>query len=187
MTEIWIEVMFNDAPTGRFISNFGNMIDSSGVPCRLYDNGAGYMAYMVARHTNSNGKLQPKLEYAHRLVAKYFIPNPFNLPQVNHKDCDKSNNHIDNLEWISRRANIDHAHAAGRMQKRYDVGAVKVLTIAEVIECYTRVRLNGEGVAVVARSMGKPRTTISSILNKRSRVDITDKLDEEFADKRMAA
>ena len=65
-------------------------------------------------------------------------------------------------------------------RKRYDVGAVTILTVEQVKECYTRVVRDGEGVNVVAVSMGKPRTTISSIINKRSRRDITDKLDAEF-------
>lgn len=44
----------------------------------------------------------------HRLVAKAFIPNPDNLPQVNHKDENKSNNSKDNLEWCSASYNLTY-------------------------------------------------------------------------------
>lgn len=46
----------------------------------------------------------------HRLVAKYFIPNPNNLPQVNHKDENKSNNCITNLEWCSNNYNTNYGN-----------------------------------------------------------------------------
>lgn len=45
----------------------------------------------------------------HRLVAEAFIPNPDNLPEVNHKDEDPANNHVDNLEWCTRQYNIDYS------------------------------------------------------------------------------
>ena len=47
--------------------------------------------------------------YVHRLVAQYFIDNPNNKKQVNHKDMDKSNNNIENLEWVSAKQNQIHA------------------------------------------------------------------------------
>lgn len=51
--------------------------------------------------------------YVHRLVAKYFCPNPFNDDCVNHIDGNKLNNRADNLEWLTREENIYHACRVG--------------------------------------------------------------------------
>jgi hypothetical protein len=45
----------------------------------------------------------------HRLVGECFIPNPLNLPEINHKDCNKSNNNVENLEWCNHQHNIRHS------------------------------------------------------------------------------
>lgn len=62
---------------------------------------------------NNNGYkmfwYQGKNLYVHRFVATQYIPNPDNLPEVNHKDGDKQNNHVDNLEWVTRKENHHHA------------------------------------------------------------------------------
>lgn len=50
----------------------------------------------------------------HRLVAKAFIPNPDNLPMVNHKDENPSNNCVDNLEWCDNKYNINYGTAIQR-------------------------------------------------------------------------
>lgn len=59
----------------------------------------------------------------HRLVAEMFVDNPHNFDEVNHKDLDKLNNHIDNLEWCSREFNRKHwlsAQRRGIKKKRKD-------------------------------------------------------------------
>lgn len=68
---------------------------------------AGYRSVSL-RHA---GKQAQKL--THRLVAEAFLPNPEQLPQVNHIDGDKKNNAVTNLEWVTPSQNMKHAYAIG--------------------------------------------------------------------------
>ena len=69
-----------------------------------------YKSQKISQWKNSTGYLQVTLYVdkkqknfsIHRLIAMAFIPNPENLPCVNHKDCDRLNNKIDNLEWCTQ-------------------------------------------------------------------------------------
>lgn len=58
-----------------------------------------------------NGKR--KVVFPHRIVAETFIPNPDNLPEVNHKDGDKTNDYVENLEWVTAKENTTHAVKTG--------------------------------------------------------------------------
>jgi len=173
------QIIFKGRVVDKWITKEGKVLDAEGAEMLLSDNGMGYLSAYLYPY-KKDGVCKSQREYVHRLVAMMFLENPENLPQVNHIDCDKSNNHVDNLEWASKPYNIAEAHKNGRMQKRYDVGPVVYLTPEEVRDVYTSVVTGKEGISEVGRRIGRSRTTISSIINKRSRRDITDLIDKEL-------
>ena len=106
MEEVWKNI------DDRYsISNFGNVKSNYANKERMlkpYKNHDGYLMIDL----RSPGKR--KSISVHRLVAQAFIPNPDNLPEVNHKDEDKTNNMVDNLEWCDAKYNMNY----GTRQKR---------------------------------------------------------------------
>lgn len=80
--------------------------------------------YCVVTLRNSDG--DSKTFKRHRLVADAFIPNPLNKTQVNHKDTNKSNNCVANLEWNTCKENIDHAIDHGLRNFHYQSICVTV-------------------------------------------------------------
>ena len=181
MEEIWKQVTHKGIKYQRLVSNLGNVKSTvSGKIIAKADNGAGYLFAFLAYMSKPLGTKNVPV-YIHRLVAEAFIPNPNGFPQVNHIDCDKSNNCVENLEWVSCSSNIRDAHAKGRMKKRTDNGQINVLTKEQVIDLYLSVKRDKVGISEKAWEMSIPRTTASSIINKRSRSNITDLLDIEIA------
>ena len=56
--------------------------------------------------------------FIHRLVGKLFVSNPDNKVYINHKDCNKSNNNAENLEWVTASENMIHAQKHGRVNTK---------------------------------------------------------------------
>lgn len=71
-------------------------------PMKTYDSIGGYKFISLRK----DGKYYQR--YVHRLVAQTFIDNPENKPEVNHKDRNKHNNCVDNLEWVTSKENSQH-------------------------------------------------------------------------------
>ncbi len=53
--------------------------------------------------------------YVHRIIAQMFIPNPNNLETVNHKNCKRDDNRVENLEWMTLEDNLKHAMEVGSL------------------------------------------------------------------------
>lgn len=96
-------------------------INEEGVVKSVGRNGNGFKEHIMTSSTDSDGYKVVKLrnknkvitKKIHRMVAEVFLDNPDNKPQINHKDGNKANNHISNLEWVTASENIRHAKDHG--------------------------------------------------------------------------
>lgn len=97
----------------------------------------------------------------HRLVAQTFIPNPDNLPEVNHKDCNRKNNNVENLEWCSKSYNRQYREKYGVSQTEavgHPLFAVN-LTTMEVLHFRSK--------AEAGRVLGVFNQSISNVIEGR--------------------
>lgn len=133
MIEVWEDVKGYE---GLYqISNLGNIKSVNRAVKRVTNDKEHIVVFhgkILKPHISDRGYLRLKLSKngiekthkIHKLVAIAFVNNPNGYCEVNHKDGNKSNNHVDNLEWCSRSQNVRHAVNLGllRGRKKMKVG-----------------------------------------------------------------
>lgn len=119
------------------------------------DSGYVYVSLYV------NGK--SKSVRLHRLVAETFVENPSELPEVNHKNGNKKDNRVSNLEWVTHTDNIEHSMKTGLC-----VGGIQKVT-DEQIDYIRRNFVKGDrhrGYRAIARKIGLSHTTVRRYCEK---------------------
>lgn len=119
MNEIWKDIpgyagRYQASTLGRIRSTDKNVIKRSGVSgfykgkiLKSFMSTGGYLYITIAEEP---GKFRPRR--LHRVIAETFIPNPLNLPQINHINEDKTDNRAENLEWCTGSYNSNYGHRA---------------------------------------------------------------------------
>lgn len=130
--------------------------------------GTGYFVVNVI----INGKRRP--EYVHRLVAKAYLPNPSNLPEVNHRDANKLNNHKDNLEWVTGEDNLKHS-IENKLPKRGQSHYKTELTEKDVHRVCELLSKGWTAKAIAERSgINVKRSVVLNIRSKRDWTEIAE-------------
>ena len=117
MTEKWAKLIYPNIPNdlNRFeVSTYGRLknIETQ----YIYKPNVLTSGYCSVRTTIGSRKNKIHI-LIHKAVAYTFLDNPYDLPEVNHKDGDKENNHIDNLEWCTSHDNQQHKYDIGLFDK----------------------------------------------------------------------
>lgn len=115
---------------GRYlVSDSGEIKTDCGRIAKQFVNDQGYSLVRVSGPR--------KVLRVHRVVAQAFIPNPKNLSFVNHIDCIRNSNSVENLEWCTQWENLNHSQLLGRMPRNYWKGKRSpnaLLSDAQVVE-----------------------------------------------------
>ena len=149
---------------GYSVSADGTVINVNTVrQVKPQENNCGYMRVQLC-----HGIDKPRF-FVHRIVAELYLSNPLNLPQVNHLDGNKKNNHVSNLEWCDASRNQKHSFSdLGKKPIRVCGDANgKTKIIKEQIEQARLRRESGELLKDIAAELDVNRKYLGALLNGR--------------------
>ncbi len=137
---------------------WGNLIIVPRYKMKWIKHGTGYLTIRLTKNKVA------KTYRLHILVAKAFLPNLNQLPEVNHKDGNKHNPSVDNLEWCTRLFNAKHAAKNGLYSSGFRNGGSKLSF--EDIQCAKRLALTGVLFQDIAPQFKVTPTTISRAVDR---------------------
>ena len=109
----------------------------------------------------------------HRLVASAFISNPKSKREINHKDGDKKNNCVDNLEWVTRSENEKHAYGVlGKKPNRPWAGKPRKFARKFTDEQIRAIREDDRPMRVIGSELGVSKTAIRDIKTKKNYAEV---------------
>lgn len=159
MEELWKDL--TGYKVSYQISNKGRLKSFFAGKCNILKgciNKRGYHSYLLS------GVIGRR--YAHRLVAQAFIPNPDNLPFVNHIDGNKLNNNVENLEWCTNDQNMKHASKTGLLKNRkppYSIPFEKIELLRKLV------RVDGLSQKKAYTIVGVSKSVANRVLHRGAR------------------
>lgn len=126
---------------------------------KLSEHGTGYLTVRLVADDGSIKTLRH-----HILVAKTFIPNPSNLPFVNHKDGNKQNNSIANLEWVTAKENTAHGIATGLINNK-GVNNPACRFTSDDVHVWIKLKDSGMRIKDIAKQYNCDRNTITRLIS----------------------
>ena len=120
--------------------------------------------YLQLNFSRNDGTGKSDTILIHRLIAKTFIPNPSNLPEVNHKDGNKQNNNVENLEWCTCSENGKHAFKIGLSHTYKGEDHVKAKLTNEQAKQIKQLYKEGNSQQKLADYFNVSQRTISRII-----------------------
>lgn len=134
------EGIYKISNTGRILSlNYGRKGFSKELQTHLHD-GYFYITLKIKGRRRRVG--------VHRLVAETFLPNPQNLPFVNHKDENPQNNNVDNLEWCTHQYNITYGTAIQRRSMSQSIPVIQLSLNGEFINRFPSTLIASEATGI---------------------------------------
>lgn len=114
----------------------------------------------------------------HRLVAEYFIPNPENKPEVNHKNGKKYDNKVSNLEWVTPKENTNHAFETSLRKVHCGEGSTdSKITTKQAMKICQLLEKNEKGTREIAEEIGVSFAIVSNIKHKKAWVEVSQLYD----------